>query len=84
MPVFVLQFLLFFCGPEIPAWRLEIPAPGSSGRCPGSSGPYFHLSFSAKSFRLFSLEGFQKFAPEVSSEISGGPEIPVLGPEYPA
>ena len=83
MPVFVLQFLLFFCGLEILARRAEIPAPGSSGRCPGISGPIFDLSFSAKSFRRFSLEGFRKFAPEVSSEIFGGPEIPVLGPEYP-
>ena len=45
---------------------------------------FFHLSSLAKSFWCFSLEGFRKFAPEVSPEISGGPEIPVLGPEYPA
>ena len=31
MPIFVLQFLLFFCGAEVPARRPEIPAPGSSG-----------------------------------------------------
>ena len=37
----------------------------------------------AKSFSRFSLEGFRKFALEVSSEISGGPEIPVLGPDIP-
>ena len=84
MPVFVLLFLQFFSGAEVPARRPEIPTPGSSGRCPGISGPIFHLIFSAKSFRRFSLEGFRKFAPEVSSEIFGGPEIPVLGPEYPA
>ena len=50
----------------------------------GSSGPIFHPKFLAKSFRRFSLEGFRNFAPEVSLEIFGGPEIPVLGPEYPA
>ena len=63
MPVFVLLFLLFFSGAEVPAH--------------GSSGPFFHLSFLAKSFRRFSLEGFRNFA------LSGGPEIPVLGPEVP-
>ena len=77
MPVFVLQFLPIFRGAEVPGFRPEIPAPGSSG-------PFFHLSFLAKSFRRFSREGFRNFAPEVSSEISGGPEIPVLGPKYPA
>ena len=71
MPVFVLHFLQFFVGG------------GSSGRCPGSSGPVFPLRFSAKSFLRFSLEGFRKFAPKVSPEISWGPEIPVLGPEVP-
>ena len=58
--------------PEVPACTPEYPA------------LFFLLGFLAKSFSHFSLEGFRKFAPEVSSEISGGPEIPVLGPEYPA
>ena len=71
MPVFVLQFLLFFCGAEVPARRTEIPAPGSSGRCPGISGLFFHPRFLAKSFSHFSLEGFRKFAPEVSWDFSG-------------
>ena len=44
----------------------------------------FHLRFLAKSFLRFSLEGFWNFAPEVSPEISGVPEIPALGPEVPA
>ena len=68
---------------EIPALWPEIPAPGSSGPSTGISGPYFHLSFLAKSFWLFSLEGVRNFAPEVSSEISGGPEILARGPEVP-
>ena len=72
-----------FSGAEIPALWPEIPAPGSSVRCTGSSGPVFPLRFLAKSFLCFSLEGFRKFAPEVSSEISGGPEIPALGLEVP-
>ena len=66
MPVFVLLFLLFFSRAEVPALRPEIPAPGSSGHCLGISGLIFHLSFSAKSFRRFSLEGFRNFALEVS------------------
>ena len=70
MHVFVLQFLPVFRGAEVPGFRPEIPAPGSSGPSTGSSGPYFHLSFLAKSFRRFSLEGFRNFAPKVSSEIS--------------
>ena len=63
MLVFVLQFLLFFCGAEIPARRPEIPAPGSYGRCPGISGPIFHLSFLAKYFRRFLSGGVPDFCP---------------------
>ena len=44
----------------------------------------FHPRFLAKYFSRFSLEGFRNFAPEVSPEISGGPEIPALGSEVPA
>ena len=59
----------------------------------GNSGPWSGSSGSRKiwlsCFRIFSLEGVQNFAPEVSSEISGGrkfrpPEVPALAPEYPA
>ena len=56
---------------------------GSSGRCPGSSGPVFPWFFRLSLFSCFSLEGFRKFAPEVSPENSEGPEILVLGPEVP-
>ena len=70
-----------FCGAEVPARSPEIPALGSSGRCPGISGPIFHPRIFSKSFRRFSLEGFRNFAPEVSPEISEGPEISALGPE---
>ena len=78
MPAFVLQFLLFFSGAEVPA-RPEVPA-----GAPEYPALFFHPRIMAKSFSCFSLEGFRNFALEVSSEISGGSEFPVLGPEYPA
>ena len=37
----------------------------------------------AKFFAFFSRVGVRKFAPEVSSEISGGPEVPAPWPEVP-
>ena len=79
MLVFVLQFLLVFCGAEVPARRAEIPA-----LAPEYPAHIFISAFLAKSFWLFSLEGVRNFASQVSSEISGGPEFPVFGPEYPA
>ena len=53
---------------------------GSSGRCPRSSGPYFLLSFSAKSFAFFSRVGVRNFARKFAPEISGAPEVPALCP----
>ena len=77
MPVFILHFLQFFRGAEVPDRRPEIPAPGSSGPC-------FHLSLLRLSPFGDSLCRGSGFLPwKFSPEIFGGPEIPVLGPEYP-
>ena len=48
-----------FRPPEVPAQAPEVPA------------HIFHPKFLAKSFSCFSLEGFRKFAPEVSRKFPG-------------
>ena len=57
---------------------------GPPAQAPEVPAQNFHPRFLVKSFSRFSLEGFRNFAPKVSPEIFGGPEIPALGLEVPA